>query len=212
MLPVATFIQVNCQLLIMPALTEPAKDEKELVNSVLRGGVDAFKELIGRYEKLVASIVFRMIDGEQDREDLCQDIFLLVYEKLSTFRFQSKLSTWIGNIAFNRCINFLKKKKHSFLNDIYKDEISEYEGKTIIAAPEAMQPTVDEVLIKKHILAALEKSIEQLPPMQKTVLPLFHYEELSLDEVAVITNLPVNTVKSHLFRARKNLKNQLLHF
>jgi RNA polymerase sigma factor (sigma-70 family) len=187
----------------MPAHNEPLMDEQQLVNAVLKGGMGAFRELIRRYEKLVAGIVFRMISVQQDREDLCQDIFLTVYEKLSSFRFGSKLSTWIGAIAFNRCINFLKAKKYLLQDDKDGDE----ETNTVMID----QLKGDELLIKKQWRAALEKSIEGLPVLQRTVLQLFHYEELSLDEIASIMHLPVNTVKSHLFRARRNLKEQLIH-
>ncbi len=94
-------------------------DEKSLVNAVIAKKEHAYRILISRYEKLVIHIVFKMIDHQHDREDLCQDIFLKVFNKISSFRFQSKLSTWIGNIAFNTCLNFLKRKKAFLVEDFY---------------------------------------------------------------------------------------------
>src|SRR6185436_14894482 len=81
------------------------------VKAVLSGEGDAFKILIKQYERLVLQIVFRMVKREVDREDLCQDIFLKVYDKLQGFRFGSKLSTWIGSIAYNTCVNHLRKNR-----------------------------------------------------------------------------------------------------
>jgi len=77
---------------------DPVADEV-LVKAVLAGREEAFKTMIRQYERLVLQIVFRMVRRKADREDLCQDIFLKVYDKLSSFRFGSKLSTWIGSIA-----------------------------------------------------------------------------------------------------------------
>ena len=83
-------------------------NEQELVRSVLLKERAAFESLIRQYEGLVIHIVASLIRNENDREDICQDVFLKVYEKLWTFQFRSKLSTWIGNIAYNTSINFLK--------------------------------------------------------------------------------------------------------
>ena len=87
------------------------QDDARLVKAVIRGDTTAFKHLVNRYEKLVCSIVFKMVEGTEDREDICQEVFLKVYDKLPSFRFEAKLSTWIGNIAFNASINHLRKKK-----------------------------------------------------------------------------------------------------
>ena len=87
------------------------EDEKELVEKVIKGDQEAVKQLIEDYQRLVASIVWKMINNEFDREDLCQEIMIKVYKNISKFRFQSKLSTWIGRISYNHCYNFIKKKK-----------------------------------------------------------------------------------------------------
>jgi RNA polymerase sigma-70 factor (ECF subfamily) len=127
-------------------------DDALLVRAVVGGNTEAFKKLVHQYERLVCSIVFKMIDQKEDREDICQEVFIKVYDKLPHFRFQSKLSTWIGNIAFNHTVNFLKKKKLVLLEDLYGSKAdSEEENFTEISfeAKDAdMMP--DELLFTKE--------------------------------------------------------------
>lgn len=185
-------------------------DEKVLVRSVLLKERSAFERLIRQYEGLVIHIVMPLIKHENDREDICQDVFLKVYEKLHTFQFRSKLSTWIGNIAYNASINFLQKKKNVLLDDILNSGSDEssvlYEN--FVNKDETHSP--ERLLIKKEESKLLRAAVNKLPVIQKTILLLFHQDELSLEEISVIIEMPVNTVKSHLFRARRGLNEILL--
>lgn len=103
--------------------------DRTLVERVLSGNTRAFGIIIKNTEGLVAQIVFRMISDRQERADIAQDIYLKVFQKLDSFRFQSKLSTWIARIAYNTCINQLKKTKPLPLPTIMK-----YPLKTTTAA------------------------------------------------------------------------------
>jgi RNA polymerase sigma factor (sigma-70 family) len=185
-------------------------DEKVLVERVLLKDRAAFEKLIRQYEGLVFHIVIPLIKHNNDREDICQDIFLKVYEKLHTFQFRSKLSTWIGNIAYNTSINFLQKKKNLLLDDVFNpnNENSSAMYENSVAENEPQNP--ERILILKEERKLLEAAVKKLPPIQKTVLLLFHKDELSLTEISRIVEMPVNTVKSHLFRARKSLGEILL--
>jgi len=81
---------------------------------ILHGKTEAFAQIILRTEGLVAQILSRMIVVQEDRKDLAQDIYMKAFHKLQDFKFQAKLSTWIGQIAFNTCLNWLEKKKTAF--------------------------------------------------------------------------------------------------
>jgi RNA polymerase sigma-70 factor (ECF subfamily) len=190
---------------------KPEPDEKALVAEVLLKNRTAFERLIRQYEGLVIHIVVPLIKNPEDREDICQDVFLKVYEKLHTFQFRSKLSTWIGNIAFNTAINFLKKKRNKLLEDVfksYKENDSAAYG-IDISSDETQNP--ENLLIQKEEMKRLKTAVERLSGIQRTILLLFHQDELSLEEISLIVEMPVNTVKSHLFRARAGLKEMLLH-
>jgi len=185
-------------------------DDAVLVKAVIQGEMMAFKKLINKYEKLVNSIVYKMVGQIQDREDISQETFLRVYKYLPSFKFKSRLSTWIGNIAFNLCINFLKKKKPHLLDDMYKPGVdSQEETYNIHVEIKDQSPLPDESLFEKEKQQFLFKAIEDLNPVERTLLQLFHHEELSIEEISIITTIPVNTVKSHLFRTRIKLKDQL---
>ena len=155
-----------------------------------------------------------MVQQAEDREDLCQEVFLKVYEKLSTFRFQSRLSTWIANIAFNHCANFLKKKRPVLLDDMYtaRDEDDERTSDRNLPELSSTGKNPHQEMLNKELSFYLKKSMDSLSVIQKTIIQLFHQYEFSLDEIAVITALPVNTVKSHLFRGRAIVKTSMLKY
>lgn len=178
-----------------------AQEEKILVQQVLSGDRKAFERLVRNYEALVLHIVNPLVGNHPDREDLCQEIFIKVYQRLQGFEFRSRLSTWIGTIAFNACVNFLQKKRNVPVGDLFGADETALENLSADSPP-----TPEDMLIKKQEAKHLTAAIGQLPAAQKTALLLFHHDDMSLDEIAQILGVPVNTVKSHLYRARKNLK------
>lgn len=154
-----------------------------------------------------------MINHAEDRKDIAQDIYLKVYKNLPGFRFQSKLSTWIAQIAYNTCLNHLEKKKLVFADHLFnEDETIEEDTHFINAAVAAVPVHVAEnVITQKQLSKILASEIEMLPPVYKTLITLYHNEELSYEEIVAITGLPQGTVKSYLYRARKFLKDSILN-
>ena len=146
-------------------------NEQELVRSVLLKERAAFESLIRQYEGLVIHIVASLIRNENDREDICQDVFLKVYEKLWTFQFRSKLSTWIGNIAYNTSINFLQKKKDFLLDDIFRSEIDDGLD-DLMNKSETLTP--EKLMIKKEESKLLKAAVDKLSGIQKTLLLLLN--------------------------------------
>jgi RNA polymerase sigma-70 factor (ECF subfamily) len=189
--------------------------EKKLIKQVLLGNQQAFKTLVQQYERLVLHIVTPLTGVTEDREDICQEVFIKVYKGLSSFKHDSLLSTWIGNIAYNTCLNFLRKKKMILIEDILRtDADNEHnQGEHPLAfirdSNEANNP--ERRLEKKEALHAVADAINELPEMQKLTIILFHYDELSLQEIGQILNIPENTVKSYLFRGRNKLKELINH-
>ena len=174
-----------------------------MVDRILNGDPGAFKQLVKDHERLVGQVVFRMISAESDREDLCQDIFVKVYQNLDTFRFDSKLSTWITRIAYTTCLNHLEKKKVLLFEDCSP------EGRTLDdCRSEGGDP--EQWAGSRQATVKICEEIDQLPVVYGTILSLFHLQEMSYDEIGQILSLPEGTVKSYLFRARKMLKERLL--
>ena len=180
-------------------------DPKALVEQILAGDQDSFRTLIQQYQRLVSHIVFRLIPAGPDQEDLSQEVFIRVYQHLDRFRFDSKLSTWIARITYNTCLNFLEKKKLPLYDDLTAESDRDFEP---TAPDEVARP--DFAFEAAETGTILQKEIARLPPVFKTVLTLYHLDQMSYVEIADIMNLPVGTIKSHLFRARKKLKERLL--
>ena len=180
-------------------------NDKELVAKVLAGNTKAFQTIIHDTQGLVLSIIFKMIKRPEDREDLAQEVYLKAFDKLGSFKFNSKLSTWIGTITYNTCLKFLDKKKVPILNVVDQDGKASWdrlEGKMF---GDDTNPT-EAYIFGKESAQVLADAIEELPPLYKTIITLFHQEELSYKEIGKITNLPEGTLKNYLFRARKQLK------
>jgi len=173
--------------------------DKYLVDSVLKGDSAAFATIIKKTEALVTQIIFKMISNPGDRKDLAQDIYLKAYKNLAGFKFQCKLSTWIAQIAYNTCFDYLRKKQLILPDNLHEEK----EIKTT-SPDEAFS-----LLHQKELTAILKKEIDQLPPIYQTLITLYHRQEMSYIELTEITGLPEGTVKSYLFRARKMLKNNL---
>ncbi len=186
--------------------------DQHLVKKVLSGDTQAFAVIIKNTEKLVAQIVFKMISNAEERKDIAQDIYLKAFNKLSGFKFQSKLSTWIAQISYNTCFDHLRKKKLILQENIYEGGGQQDEVPGILnnRSPAIYEEEPVNYIRQKELSAIMKIEIEKLSPVYKTLISLFHNEELSYEEIEQITGLPAGTVKSYLFRARKTLKNNLL--
>ncbi|MDR6804895.1 RNA polymerase sigma-70 factor (ECF subfamily) [Dyadobacter sp. BE34] len=180
--------------------------DRVLVERVLSGNTRAFGSIIRDTEGLVAQIVFKMIPDREERRDIAQDIYLKVFQKLDSFRFQSKLSTWIARIAYNTCINQLEKNKASPIGNEHPAPTNP-EDEYPQEYPDAHD--LEENLTDAELNGLLESEIEKLPALYKLLITLYHRQELSYAEIAQIVALPEGTIKSYLFRARKILRERI---
>jgi RNA polymerase sigma factor (sigma-70 family) len=183
--------------------------DKQLIDRILRGDNRAFGIIIKNTENLVVPIVFKMIPVGEDRKDLAQDIYLRVFHNLAGFKFQSKLSTWIAQIAYNTCLSWIDKKKYILPGNLHEEETNNSSTETLYNSPVNSHPS-ETRLFQKEVTAILTKEIDLLPVMYKTLITLFHHESMTYEELSQVTGLPEGTVKSSLFRARKMLKENLL--
>jgi RNA polymerase sigma-70 factor (ECF subfamily) len=176
-------------------------NDAELVQQVLAGNNNAFRYLVAKHQRLVVHVVGRVVQQQDELEDICQEVFIKVYRKLKRFRGDSKLSTWIAKIAYNTSISHVRKKNR-------KGEVSFDEEPGLILQRNDLvlnEKSYENEQVKKYLLSAIEK----LPVHYRTVLTLFHLEEFSYKEIEEITEMPEGTIKSYLSRARKILKKEL---
>jgi RNA polymerase sigma-70 factor (ECF subfamily) len=180
--------------------------QKSLVTQILAGDQQAFKEFIESYQRLVGHVVARLIVNPSDRADISQDIFLKIYRNLRNFHFESKISTWVAKIAYNTCLNFLARKKVK----LFTDEDLE-DGFLNNLSDTAIRPDIH--FEQTELQQRLQSEIQKLPIQYRTIITLYHLDEMSYREIGTVLQIPEGTVKSYLFRGRKILKERLkAHF
>lgn len=177
-------------------------EDAELIAQIKDGNTNAFRFLVDKHKNLVWHMVLRLINRREDAEDLCQDIFIRVFKDIRKFRGDSKLSTWIGTIAYNTCIDHLRKKGREKLYPIDNLGSVSY-GKMSL---ETASAKVDRLYIKKIV----HKVIDALPIHYRTVITLYHLEEMSYKEIEQITGMPEGTVKSYLNRSREMVRERVM--
>ena len=166
------------------------------IDKILQGDTNAFSVLVDRYKDLVFTLALRMMKHREEAEEVAQDTFIKVFGSLNKFKGDSKFSTWIYRVAYNTCLDRLKKNKRT-QNTVTIDEYTEHQVKTIDNAFER--------LASEERRLAVQHCVEQLPSEDNFLMTLFYFEELSLEEIAKVVNLKPNNVKVKLHRARKKL-------
>jgi RNA polymerase sigma-70 factor (ECF subfamily) len=178
-------------------------DDRVLVQAVLAGAPGAFETLVRDYQRLCWHIINRMVRHPDDTRELCQDTFLRVHRYLHQYRFESALKSWIGQVAYSVARRHLERKRIPLAEPVGDDDP--------IAQVELVSDGFDlEAASADNELGALLRAeIEALPPLQRTLLTLYHLDEVPIPEIANITGLAAGTIKSHLFRCRAVLRGRL---
>jgi RNA polymerase sigma factor (sigma-70 family) len=177
--------------------------DRLLVAAVLAGTPGAFETLVRAHERLCWHIINRMVRHPDDTRDLCQDAFLRVHRYLHQYRFESALKSWIGQIAYTVACRHLQRKRIPLVEPAgHDDPLSLVEHVADGFDLEAASADAE-------LGALLHAEIEALPPLQRTVLTLYHLEEVPIAEIARITGLTAANIKTHLFRCRARLRDRL---
>lgn len=179
--------------------------DEELVEKIKKGDIDAYEEIIKKYENKVCGIIYHMIKNQNDVEDLAQEVFIKVYKNLSKFKGDSSLYTWIYKITVNLCLDEVKKRK----NIIYLDEKLEVEDGELERELPSSDKTQVELYEEKELKEKLHKCIGKLPEKQRVMIVLRDIKGFSYEEISEITSVKLGTVKSQINRARLKLKELL---
>jgi RNA polymerase sigma-70 factor (ECF subfamily) len=184
---------------------------KRFVRKLKKRDSTAFEVLMSQYQRPVFNLMYRMLGNREEAEDLSQEVFVTVFKKIDTFRGESLLSTWIFRIATNIC-----KNRQKYLGRRYYDRPAQKAGLENIADGQRNAGTCasvsrpDETVEGYQTERLLQQAIGDLEEDQKLVLILRDIENMSYDDIAAITGLPLGTVKSRLHRARMLLKEKLV--
>lgn len=177
--------------------------DRSLVDAVMAATPGAFERLMAEYQGLCWHIIHRMVRHPEDARDLCQETFMRVYVNLHQYRHESPLKHWIGRIAYSIALRHLQRQKtpvgealaHGEATPLPDDMADEFD----------FSAACDDLAIA----ARLRSAIEELPPLPRMLLTLYHLDDIPIPEIAQITGLPVGTIKSHLYRARLRLRELL---
>jgi RNA polymerase sigma-70 factor (ECF subfamily) len=181
--------------------------DTELVLRALAGREDGFEELVRRYQRPIVAYVYRMVGDYDAALDLAQEVFIKVYNSLGRYRPEFKFSTWIYRIAHNAAIDHLRRQG-SFRTEGME---AEGEGGTTFEKPLASKSlTPEQESERRERRAEIEQVIGQLPPAYRELIVLRHSHDLSYDEIAEVTGLPLGTVKNRIFRAREAMRELLV--
>ena len=172
----------------------------EYIHRIRQGDTNAFVYLVRRYQRMIFSLVVKMVGNQTEVEDLTQEIFIKVYQSLAKFREDSKFSTWIYRVACNFCFSHLRKSHDRFisLNEemAAANECSDFEQELEQAASEERIQSLDAVL-------------SQLPAEELWIVTLYYKENVSVHEISEITRLSESNVKVKLHRTRKWIRSEM---
>jgi len=178
-------------------MTEIVHRDETVVSSVQAGDVDAFGELMSRYEAKMQRYGRKFLARQEDIDDLVQDVFIKVYENIQSFDASLRFSPWIYRIAHNVFVNELKRKKRRGFTSFDPDVILPF-----LPAKE----TADEATLNDELGSELESVIASLPDKYREVIVLHYFEHLSYQEISEVLKISVSTVGVRMTRARHKLK------
>ena len=187
--------------------TSAAAADAELVTRAIAGREEGFAELVRRYQRPIAAYVYRMVGDYDAALDLTQEVFIKVYGSLARYRPEFKFSTWIYRIAHNAAIDHLRRAGGARTEDLH----TEGEGGRTFERPLASAaPTPEQESERRELRAEIESVVQELAPAYRELIVLRHALDLSYDEIAEVTGLPLGTVKNRIFRAREAMRSLLV--
>ena len=180
-------------------------NETELIERLKQGDESAFKAIVEQWQDMVYNTILGIVQNETEAEDLAQDVFIKVFEKIGTFKGDSKFSTWLYRIATTTALDHLRSRKRKKRSGFLQAITGASEEKEQI--PDFHHPGVS--LDNKERATVLFKAIEALPDNQKAAYTLHKLEGLSYRDVSEVLNTTVSAVESLMSRANQNLRKQL---
>lgn len=177
----------------------------ELITIAINGRPDSFEELVRRYQRPITSYVFRMLGNYESSLDVTQEVFIKVYNSLTKYSPEYKFSTWLYRIAHNAAVDHLRRNSVN----VYSIESENGEG-TFELQIESRAASPEQEHERSEWRSEIESVVRCLPPAYRDLILLRHGRDLSYDEIAQVTSLPLGTVKNRLFRAREMMREMFI--
>ena len=173
----------------------------ELLAKAITGREDGFEELVRRYQRPITNYVYRMVGNYDAALDVTQEVFIKVYNSMTRYSSEYKFSTWLYRIAHNAAIDYMRR------NSVNQQSLeTENADGTYQLQIESTQPNPEQERERSEWRKEIKTVVKCLPQVYRELILLRHAQDLSYDEIAEITNLPLGTVKNRLFRAREMMR------
>ncbi|MEP6903408.1 MAG: sigma-70 family RNA polymerase sigma factor [Actinomycetota bacterium] len=173
----------------------------ELIAKAIGGREDSFEELVRRYQRPITNYVFRMLNDYDSSLDVTQEVFIKVYNSLQKYSSEYKFSTWLYRIAHNAAIDFIRRRAPNEQSIETENKDGAYQLQI-----ESPNPNPEQERERSEWRTEIESVVKCLPSVYRELILLRHAQDLSYDEIAEVTNLPLGTVKNRLFRAREMMR------
>jgi RNA polymerase sigma-70 factor (ECF subfamily) len=187
-------------------LSEKAQHDMVLVNKAVAGDQRAYAELLGRYRDAIYFMLLKMVNNQDDAEDLTIEAFGKAFKNIQQYTPNFAFSTWLFKIATNNCIDFIRKRRGGPTISIDQTNMDREETPIHIQADE-LDP--EENMINQQKIRLMREVVQRLKPRYRKLVEMRYFDELSYEEIAESLELPIGTVKAQLFRARELLFNIL---
>lgn len=186
--------------------SESSLEDDKLVKRAIKGDQDAFKLLMNKYQKPLYYHIIKMVKNNEQVEDIIQESFVKAFSNLDSYNTNYAFSTWLYRITTNHTIDYLRKKKlkTTSINEPIRAKDGEMQFQIVGNAE------TDRKIIRKERKKIVSDAIKNLPEKYREVIEMRHLEELSYQEISEQLDLPLGTVKAHIFRAREMLYKALI--
>lgn len=181
-------------------------EDDEFVLNAMKGDQRAFKMLMDKYQKPLYFHVLKMVKEHEQVEDLVQEAFMKAFNNIQSYNTNYAFSTWLYRITTNHTIDYLRKRKLKTTS--IHDPVKTRDGEVEIQISSHFE--TDRNIIRKERKEIIHDAINSLPEKYRQVIEMRHLDEMSYDEIADELNLPLGTVKAHIFRAREMLYKALI--
>ncbi|MDD9267059.1 RNA polymerase sigma factor SigW [Paenibacillus sp. GCM10023248] len=180
--------------------------EARLAKLARNGDRNAFAELVELYKDKIFHLAYRMLNNKQEAEDAVQETFLRVYTNLHRYDENQKFSTWIFRIGTNLCIDKLRRRKNTYSLDA---EMPDGEGNDYYAMLPSNEDTPEKQIMVSETQEQIRRAIATLPEKYKSIVVLRYLQDMSLQEISEVLDMPVTTIKTRVHRGREYLRKRL---
>ncbi|MCY6354674.1 RNA polymerase sigma factor [Clostridium sp. ZS2-4] len=178
------------------------EEDVKLVGEVLEGRIESFEEIVNRYEMTILKFIYSMIKDKEASEDITQEVFITVYNKLDTFDNRYKFSNWILRIAKNKCIDYVRKYKK-----VHEENIDDVKAMTI--ASKEISP--EQTLEYKETKRVIQEYINGLEYIDKQIIMLRYLKEVTFNDISKILDISESAVKRRYYKIREKFKKNIIY-